>query len=200
MRKYKSIAIFAMLAVIATTAIFVGCEKKENPVVEQVEKQKIHKYMEEDTITIRGGTHGQWDRDCEWPGIGCLPEIIVRPMDSYQNIERFQDIFREIKPFDNEPETGENNRIIVEREHELFRRIFEQMSQSEWFDKIVEAKGIISCREITPINYILEVRLLDDNNNFVKFNFGDELEYVEENILDFVYIPIILLEEEIPVE
>ena len=45
MRKYKSIAIFAMLIGIATTAVFVGCEKKENPVVEQrkdaLKRQKL---------------------------------------------------------------------------------------------------------------------------------------------------------------
>lgn len=196
----KKLILTVAVATMIAGVVFVACKKEDNKVVNQVEKQKIHKYMEEDTITIRGGTHGDWSTFCDDDGFGCLPEIIVRPMDSYQNIERFQDIFREIRPFDNEPETGENNRIIVVREHELFRRIFDQMSQSEWLDKIVEARGIISCREITPINYILEVRLLDNNNNFVNFKFGDELEYVEENILDFVYIPIILLEEEIPVE
>ena len=35
MKNIKFIAIFAMLIGIATTAVFVGCEKKENPVVEQ---------------------------------------------------------------------------------------------------------------------------------------------------------------------
>ena len=56
MRKYKSIAIFAMLIGIATTTVFVGCEKKENPVVEQ-RKDALKKQKEQQII---GGYLLQW--------------------------------------------------------------------------------------------------------------------------------------------
>ena len=56
MKRYKFIAIFAMLIGIATTAVFVGCEKKENPVVEQ-RKDALKRQKEQQII---GGYLVQW--------------------------------------------------------------------------------------------------------------------------------------------
>lgn len=82
MNSKKFIAIFAMLAVIATTVVFIGCEKKENPVVEQrKDALKRQKYLslpenneDVDQVVVKWGQHGVGhgcNKYCIPPGFWC---------------------------------------------------------------------------------------------------------------------------------
>ena len=77
MKKIKYIAIFAMLIGIATTAIFVGCEKKENQVV--ISKQKVVKQQK---YFFEGVFENIWDGKSYHYDLTrgiCFDEIIIRP-------------------------------------------------------------------------------------------------------------------------
>ena len=125
MKRYKFIAIFAMLAVIATTAVFVGCEKKENPVVEQrkdaLKKQKLK--LEGVVAQWKNGKKGEGKKDnkiCVGEGWKCVlwfrDEVEV-DMDGYFLKWKFESEskFSLSKVCDPAPENREfPKRILVE--------------------------------------------------------------------------------------
>lgn len=120
MRKYKIIAIFAMLAVIATTVVFVGCKKEETHMVKnnvpENKQDKQQKYLQ-GTTTFFGANwqvpNNPETEDCYNNPQTCFDDVIIRPekIDSYRDFVHMvtsspdglvkgfsDDVYREIMP------------------------------------------------------------------------------------------------------